>query len=66
MRDRLADLDVRRMQWQRAIEAARGLSYAEIVRACEEASKEAVLADRREVSTDPLVHALEERRARRR
>jgi SpoVK/Ycf46/Vps4 family AAA+-type ATPase len=66
MRVRLAGLDVRRVKWRSAVEAARNLSYAEIVRACEEASKEAVLADRREVSTESLVIALEERRTRRR
>lgn len=66
MRARLGGLDVRRLQWDGAAKAAGGLSYADIARACEEAAKEAILADRGTVSTEGLVHALEERKTSRR
>jgi SpoVK/Ycf46/Vps4 family AAA+-type ATPase len=45
---------------------AKGLSYAEITRACDEALKEAILADRSAVDEEALSRACAERRAARR
>lgn len=42
--------------------AAKGLSFAEITRACEEAVKEMLIGRRKSVSTDMLLSALTERR----
>lgn len=62
MRTRLAGLDTDRVDWRKATEAAAGLSYAEIGRACEDAAKDAILLEAGGVTTDMLVRALEERR----
>ncbi len=42
--------------------ASAGLSYAEITRACEEAMKEMIISDRKQISTTMLLNALTERR----
>jgi len=54
------------MNWKAAAKAANGLSYADIVRACEDAAKEAVLHDQTEVSPRVLTTALHRRRKGRR
>jgi SpoVK/Ycf46/Vps4 family AAA+-type ATPase len=63
LRSRLAMLDTRRVEWEQVVDAARGLSYAEIVRACEDTAKDAVLGDRSEVTTRDILDALGARRA---
>lgn len=45
----------------KAATAAKGMSYAEVVRACDEAVKSLLLAGRSELRTGDLIHALEER-----
>ncbi|EYF02819.1 AAA family ATPase [Chondromyces apiculatus] len=64
LRARLAMLDTRRVTWKQVLEATRGLSYAEIVRACEDAAKDVVLSDSDEVTTRGVLDALEARRGR--
>ncbi|WP_433931428.1 AAA family ATPase [Sorangium cellulosum] len=63
LRSRLARLDTQRVDWEQLVKAARGLSYAEIVRACEDAAKEAVLSDSDEVTTRGMLDSLGARRA---
>jgi SpoVK/Ycf46/Vps4 family AAA+-type ATPase len=63
LRSRLAMLDTRRVEWEQVVDAARGLSYAEIVRACEDTAKDAVLGDRSEMTTRDILDALGARRA---
>jgi SpoVK/Ycf46/Vps4 family AAA+-type ATPase len=58
LRSRLALLETERVDWTRVVCAARGASYAEIVRVCEDAAKEAVLKDRAEVTTHNILDAL--------
>ncbi|HQP35437.1 MAG TPA: ATP-binding protein [Polyangiaceae bacterium] len=62
MRARLALLDCSQVAWAEAVTAANGLSHAELVRACEHAAKDAILAHRTTVETAALVDALRERR----
>jgi len=66
LRARLATMTPQSMSWQPAVEAASGLSYADIVRACEDAAKDAVLDDQVEVSPRVLVSSLARRRKGRR
>jgi SpoVK/Ycf46/Vps4 family AAA+-type ATPase len=66
MKARLSSLGVGRLDWRAMARAADGLSYAEIVKACEDAAKDAVLQDKNEVSTRMLAHALRRRRDSRR
>lgn len=58
LRSRLALFDTERVDWKQMVAAARGASYAEIVRACEDAAKDAVLGDRSEVTTQAVLEAL--------
>jgi SpoVK/Ycf46/Vps4 family AAA+-type ATPase len=62
LRSRLALFDTESLDWTQAVTAARGASYAEMVRACEDAAKEAVLSDRSEVTTQAALDALAARR----
>lgn len=66
LRAKLAGLGTRRLDWAKVVAESRGLSYAELARACEEAAKEAILEDRVDVSTKALLHSLEDRRSGRR
>lgn len=52
-----ADLD-----WSKAVQAARGLSQADLLRACQDALKEYLLEEHRTVTEKLLVRALEARR----
>jgi SpoVK/Ycf46/Vps4 family AAA+-type ATPase len=56
--NRLSSFDVASLNWSGVTRAARGLSHAEITRACDDAAKEAVLADHRSIDTSSLVTAL--------
>ena len=66
MKARLAVLRPAGLQWRTLGRAAAGLSYAEIVKACDDAAKEAVLHDQMEVSQKVLLATLARRRKRRR
>ena len=65
MKTRLSSTKTRGVLWRAAARAARGLSYAEIVKACDDAAKDAVLSDRDGVSPDILQKALLRRRKNR-
>lgn len=65
IRSRLAPLDTSGIDWEAAVAAAEGLSHAELTRACEQAAKDALLAETTVVKTAGLVIALDERRAMR-
>ena len=47
---------------EEVITVAKGLSYSEITRACEEAIKEMIIKGKKQVTTPMLVEALTERR----
>ena len=61
MKARLAGMEMGRVDWRSVARAANGLSFAEIVKACDDASKEAVLHDRSEVTARMLLNALARR-----
>jgi ATP-dependent 26S proteasome regulatory subunit len=63
LRGRLSLLKTDKVDWQRVLEAAEGLSHAELTRACEHAAKNAILSRRTRVDTSEVVEALAERRA---
>lgn len=52
-----------RFQWSRVLDAAAGLSQAELARACREVVKDSVLAERSVIEPEGLVAALRDRRA---
>jgi SpoVK/Ycf46/Vps4 family AAA+-type ATPase len=59
---RLGDLNVDGVSWKRVIAEATGLSYAEILKACEDAAKEAVLSDEHKITTESLLEAIRHRK----
>lgn len=61
MRGRLGLLDTSAIDWDRAADAADGLSHDEITHACEQAAKNAILEHSTQIRNDELVHALEDR-----
>ncbi len=61
IKHRLALFQISSLSWPRVLEAARGLSHAEIATAVENAAKRSVLSGRTRVLTADLVLALEER-----
>jgi SpoVK/Ycf46/Vps4 family AAA+-type ATPase len=63
--NRLSSFETRDIRWRKVTTAARGLSHAEITRACDDAAKRAVLADSTNISTELLWRALRVRRAMR-
>lgn len=63
LRNRLTGFAAARFDWNATVAAASGLSYADIVRACEDAAKTAILGDAAVVTHAVVVSALEERRA---
>ena len=63
LRSRLALLKTSRLGWKAVLDAAEGLSQAELTKACEHAAKNAILARRTLVKTAEVVAALRERRS---
>lgn len=61
LKNRLAAFETNDLIWQDIIGASRGLSHAEIARACDDAAKEAVLSGTTRVSSTALVAALRQR-----
>ncbi|HMI86526.1 MAG TPA: ATP-binding protein [Polyangiaceae bacterium] len=61
MKAKLAAIGVTRVDWRSMGQAAKGLSYAEIAKACDDAAKDAVLHDRTEVAAKMLLTALARR-----
>lgn len=62
IRNRLQTFLGPRTQWKKIHEAARGLSHAEIARACNDAAKDCILNERGKVTTAMLVATLKDRR----
>ncbi len=54
------------LDWKLLSKSVKGLSYAELARACNDAIKEAILDDRSSVTTQSLLRAFDERRSTRR
>ena len=57
----LAAFDITKIEWPSLLPATQGLSHAEITRSCGDAAKNAVLADRTEISTEDIAAALAQR-----
>lgn len=63
MENRLAVFGTKRLDWGSIKNAAEGLSFAELARACDDAARKMVLEDRGDISQDDLVQALIERKS---
>jgi SpoVK/Ycf46/Vps4 family AAA+-type ATPase len=62
LKARLAVFNKVKLDWPKLADNARGLSYADITRACEDAIKDAIIHDREGISTDDVQRTLSERR----
>lgn len=60
--DRLTVLGIERLDWNSILKETHGLSYADITNSCNDAAKETILGDAKEVSTESLLKALLVRR----
>jgi ATPase family associated with various cellular activities (AAA) len=65
VRARLAALNTEKVAWKAVAKAAVGLSHAELVKACDQAAKNAILAETTTIDTKALTRALTERQAAR-
>jgi SpoVK/Ycf46/Vps4 family AAA+-type ATPase len=63
LRARIGDMGAADIPWATVSTSARGLSYADITRAADEAVKEAIITDQRAVTQQDLLRALGERLA---
>jgi SpoVK/Ycf46/Vps4 family AAA+-type ATPase len=63
LRAKLATIKKDRIRWSAAAKEANGLSFADVVRAAEDAIKDAVVDERETVANADLMNALRERRA---
>jgi SpoVK/Ycf46/Vps4 family AAA+-type ATPase len=63
LRARVGELASPEVNWMALGESARGLSYADITRAADEAVKEAIIADQSAVAGEDLTRALDERKS---
>jgi len=61
IRNRLATLNTRGLNWKRIDQSTAGLSHSELTIACEQAAKQMILAKGPRVTTDLLVASLDER-----
>ena len=61
--NRLSSFDLTRLNWSDATRVAKGLSHAEVSRACDEAAKEAVLSNQKRIESQLLQRALRTRSA---
>jgi len=62
IKNRLARFAGQRIAWKKVRESAYGLSHADIARACDDALKDCILAERTSVKSDELIAALIDRR----
>ena len=60
--ERLSALGTKQLSWESLLKEAQGLSYADITNSCNDAAKEAILADSKIVTTESLVKWLQIRR----
>jgi len=61
LKARLSRKAQKQTSWKRLANAARGLSYAELVRACDDVLKKAVIEKKTEVKESDIRHAIHER-----
>lgn len=59
---RLQCLATSEVEWSAVAQSAAGLSYADIVKACDDSAKEAILSDSKVVTTEGIMRALQDRR----
>lgn len=66
LKTKLASFSELKIQWKAVAEAATGLSYGDITRACEDAIKDTIIHDKSQVTQADILQSIEERLAVRR
>ena len=61
IKNRLTQLLAKRVGWTKVERAAKGLSHAQICRACDDAAKDCILEGAGKITTDQLVQVIKER-----
>lgn len=61
IQNRLSAFNLKRLGWNSVVASAKGLSHAEIVSACEDAAKDAILSDSQKITTKMLSQSLSAR-----
>jgi SpoVK/Ycf46/Vps4 family AAA+-type ATPase len=61
IQNHLAAFDIKELVWESLLPATSGLSHGDITRACDDAAKDAVLAERSSITTENLSAALVQR-----
>lgn len=56
--NRLNLFNIRRLSWDRVLSDSEGLSHADVARACDEAAKDAIIAEKKTIATPSLLAAL--------
>lgn len=51
-----------KISWPRIANAARGLNFADITRACEDAIKDAIIHERTTIASSEIIHAIQDRK----
>jgi len=62
LKAKLGAFRTQRIHWGKVAAMARGLNFADITRACEDAIKDAIIHERTFVTHAEVVHAIEERK----
>lgn len=62
IKNRYSNFSMDRLNWNSILKAAENMTHADIVKACEDAAKEAVLDDREQILSSELEQALMQRR----
>jgi SpoVK/Ycf46/Vps4 family AAA+-type ATPase len=62
VQSRFSSLNVTRVDWSAVAAHAEGLSYADIIKSCEDAAKEAVLTGSHQITTSMLLRSIAERK----
>ena len=62
LKSKLSSFRTQKIQWTKAASVARGLSFAELSRACEDAIKDAIINGRSTVSSADLIAAIRDRK----
>jgi len=60
--NRLSNFSIRQLGWKTILETTENITHADIVKACEDAAKGAVLHERKQIRTNELKRALVQRR----
>ncbi|MBI5376513.1 MAG: ATP-binding protein [Candidatus Schekmanbacteria bacterium] len=63
LKARLASYIKNNIDWQKLADFSSGLSYAEITRACEDAVKENIIDDRKNLETNDVIRSISERKS---